>query len=92
MAEPTARQPDPRDDDTEAPGGLEIDAASEDEALEIEQQARAAEEIIGDTDGDDYRAGTVDPESADRGPWSELSGERLDGDPGSRRSWNDPLP
>jgi hypothetical protein len=32
-------------------------------------------------DGDDYRAGTLDPEGSDRGPWRELSGDRLDGGP-----------
>jgi hypothetical protein len=57
----------------------EVDAASEDTALDIALEAHATEDIVGDIDGDDYRAGTLDPEGTDRGPWRELSGDRLDG-------------
>ena len=56
----------------------EVDTASAEDDLEIALEAHATEEIVGDVDGDDYRAGTLDPEGSDRGPWSELSGDRLD--------------
>lgn len=62
----------------------ELDAASDDEELERAIESHASEEIVGDSDGDDYRAGTLDPEGSDRGPWGELSGDRLDG-AGARR-------
>jgi hypothetical protein len=63
----------------------EVDAASEDLALERDVEAHATEDIVGDTDGDDYRAGTLDPEGSDRGPWRELGGDRLDESPGTPR-------
>ncbi len=37
-----------------------------------------AEEIIGDSDGNDYRAGTVDPDGSDRGPYRSLSTDELE--------------
>jgi hypothetical protein len=56
----------------------EVDAASDDLAHERELEAHATEDIVGDTDGDDYRAGTLDPEGSDRGPRSELVSEHFD--------------
>jgi hypothetical protein len=56
----------------------EVEFAVEEDELEANLEAHATEEIVGDVDGDDYRAGTLDPEGSDRGPWNELSGERLD--------------
>ncbi len=35
-------------------------------------EAHATEEIVGDVDGDDYRAGTLDPEGSDRGGRGDL--------------------
>jgi hypothetical protein len=57
----------------------EVDSASGDVELDAALEAHATEEIVGDFDGDDYRAGTLDPEGTDRGPWRELTGDRLDG-------------
>ncbi|MET0292526.1 MAG: hypothetical protein ABW136_09200 [Steroidobacteraceae bacterium] len=62
----------------------ELDAASDDEELELALESHATEEIVGDSDGDDYRAGTLDPEGSDRGPWQELTGDHLDGDSARR--------
>ena len=52
--------------------------ASEDEDLERVLEAHAAEDIVGDVDGDDYRAGTIDPEGSDRGPRGALWKDRRD--------------
>lgn len=56
----------------------EVELVLEEDELEANLEAHATEEIVGDVDGDDYRAGTLDPEGSDRGPWNELSGERMD--------------
>lgn len=61
----------------EADAVPEVDTASDEDALGREIEAHAAEEIVGDVDGDDYRAGTLDPEGTDRGPYRELTGDRL---------------
>ena len=58
---------------------VEVDTASDDADLEIALEAHAAEDIVGDVDGDDYRAGTLDPEGTDRGPRGDLTGDKLDG-------------
>jgi len=55
----------------------EVDAAADDEDLELTLEAHATEDIVGDVDGDDYRAGTLDPEGSDRGPRGDLVSERL---------------
>lgn len=60
----------------------ELDAASEDAGIEQDREAHASETIIGDTNGDDYRAGTIAPDGSDRGPWEELGEDRFDGDEG----------
>jgi hypothetical protein len=59
----------------------EVDAAADDEDLELALEAHATEDIVGDVDGDDYRAGTLDPEGTDRGPRGALGSERFDGRP-----------
>ncbi len=56
----------------------EVDAAADDDDLELVIEAHATEDIVGDVDGDDYRAGTLDPEGSDRGPRGALVSERLD--------------
>jgi len=53
----------------------EVDA-SDDEELDRVIEAHAAEDIVGDVDGDDYRAGTIDPEGSDRGPRGTLGLDR----------------
>jgi len=58
---------------------VEVDTASDDADLEITLEAHAAEDIVGDVDGDDYRAGTLDPEGNDRGPRGDLTADKLDG-------------
>jgi hypothetical protein len=63
----------------------EVDAASDDADLELSLEAHATEDIVGDVDGDDYRAGTLDPEGSDRGPRGALIGERLGDSPPMRR-------
>lgn len=63
----------------------EVDAASGDDDLELALEAHATEDIVGDVDGDDYRAGTLDPEGSDRGPRGALSPERLGDSPPMRR-------
>lgn len=62
----------------------ELDAASDDDEMDRALESHASEDIVGDSDGDDYRAGTLDPEGSDRGPPGELSGDLLDG-AGARR-------
>jgi hypothetical protein len=52
----------------------ELDTADERD-IDVALEAHATEEIVGDVDGDDYRAGTLDPEGSDRGRRGEL---RLD--------------
>jgi hypothetical protein len=63
----------------------EVDAAADDDDLELSLEAHATEDIVGDVDGDDYRAGTLDPEGSDRGPRGALSHERLNDRPPLRR-------
>jgi hypothetical protein len=46
---------------------LELDTSSDGDLNDVELVQRANEEIIGDVDGDDYRAGTLDPDGMDRG-------------------------
>lgn len=58
----------------------EVELSLDDDELEANLEAHATEDIVGDVDGDDYRAGTLDPEGSDRGPWKELSGELMDRD------------
>jgi hypothetical protein len=62
----------------------EVDTASSEDELGLELEAHASEDIVGDVDGDDYRAGTLDPEGTDRGPRGELNGDRLSGDDARR--------
>jgi hypothetical protein len=45
---------------------LELDTSSDGDLID-ELAQRANEEIIGDVDGEDYRAGTLDPDGSDRG-------------------------
>jgi len=59
----------------------EVDAASDDEDLELALEAHATEDIVGDVDGDDYRAGPLDPEGSDRGPRGSLGSDRFDDRP-----------
>ena len=61
----------------EADAVPEVDTSSDEDALGRELEAHASEDIVGDVDGDDYRAGTLDPEGSDRGPYRELTGDRL---------------
>ena len=86
---------DPRDEDSDlldvearetlaADDVAEVDVASEDEELELTIEAHASEDIVSDVDGDDYRAGTLDPEGSDRGPYRELTDENLNGGPARR--------
>ena len=63
----------------------EVDTADGDDDLDLALEAHASEDIVGDVDGDDYRAGTLDPEGSDRGPRGDLSHERLDDRPPLRR-------
>ena len=55
----------------------EVDAAADDDEIALTLEAHATEEIVGDVDGDDYRAGTLDPEGTDRGPRGALVSETL---------------
>lgn len=61
----------------EADAVPEVDTASDADDLDRELEAHATEDIVGDVDGDDYRAGTLDPEGSDRGPYRELTEEQL---------------
>jgi hypothetical protein len=54
----------------------------EDDDLARSLEAHASEDIVGDVDGDDYRAGTLDPEGSDRGQRGAL---RLDDGKGPMR-------
>lgn len=56
----------------------EVDASADDEDVELSLEAHAGEDIVGDVDGDDYRAGTLDPEGSDRGPRGALGFDRID--------------
>ncbi len=57
----------------------ELDTSStEDVGLDLEGLDSLEENIIGDTDGNDYRAGTVDPDGSDRGPYKALSTDLLE--------------
>ena len=55
----------------------EVDTATDDEDLDLALEAHATEDIVGDVDGDDYRAGTLDPEGSDRGPRGELGPDAI---------------
>ncbi|MEO7773347.1 MAG: hypothetical protein ABIT36_09215 [Steroidobacteraceae bacterium] len=64
---------------------LELDTGSDGDLADLEIMQRANEEIIGDTGGEDYRAGTVDPDGSDRGP-SALSSQLIEEDEDARRN------
>lgn len=63
---------------------LELDTSREGD-LTDELAQRANEEIIGDVDGEDYRAGTLDPDGSDRG-LSLASSELIEEDEEGRRN------
>jgi hypothetical protein len=64
---------------------LELDSAGDGEFDDLELVQRANEEIIGDTDGEDYRAGTLDPDGSDRG-LHMASSEIIEEDEDGRRN------
>jgi hypothetical protein len=64
---------------------LELDSASDGDLGDVELVQRANEEIIGDTDGEDYRAGTLDPDGSDRG-LRLASSEIIEEDEAGRRN------
>lgn len=64
---------------------LELDTASDGDIGELELVQRANEEIIGDVDGEDYRAGTLDPDGSDRG-LHPASSEIIEEDEEGRRN------
>jgi hypothetical protein len=64
---------------------LELDSSSDDDLNDLDIAQRANEEIIGDVDGEDYRAGTIDPDGSDRG-LRLASSELIEDDEDGRRS------
>jgi hypothetical protein len=64
---------------------LELDTSSDGDLADVELVQRANEEIIGDVDGDDYRAGTLDPDGMDRG-LRVASSEIIEEDEDGRRN------
>lgn len=62
----------------------ELDTSSG-EDLEGLELAALEDDVFGDSDGNDYRAGTMDPDGSDRGPYDRLSLDRLEDVQLSRR-------
>ena len=54
----------------------ELDTAASEE-LEDLDLAGLEDDVFGDSEGNDYRAGTMDPDGSDRGPYKTLSLDRL---------------